>query len=65
MYDIYSIHPQNFGFIETSDFKHFKPLGRFNEGVMKATNFISPKHGSVIQITKREAQRLIRYWQLH
>ncbi|MCH4182802.1 MAG: glycoside hydrolase family 43 protein [Prevotella sp.] len=65
MYDIYSIHPHNFGFVETSDFEHFKPLGRFNEGVMKATNFVSPKHGSVIQITKREAQRLIRYWQKH
>lgn len=62
MYDVYSIQPHNFGFVETSDFKHFTPLGRFNEGKMKATNFISPKHGSVIQITKKEAQRLINYW---
>ncbi len=62
MYDIFSIHPHNFGFVETSDFKTFKPLGRFNEGVMRATNFVSPKHGSVIQITKAEAQRLENYW---
>ena len=63
MYDIFSIHPHNFGFVETTDFKTFKPIGRFNEGPMKATNFVSPKHGSVIQITKREARRLERYWQ--
>lgn len=63
MYDIYSVNPHNFGFVETTDFKTFKPLGRFNEGVMKATNFSSPKHGSVIQITREEAQRLEKYWQ--
>ena len=62
MYDIFSIRPHNFGFVETTDFKTFKPLGRFNEGPMKATNFVSPKHGSVIQITKREARRLAKYW---
>ncbi len=65
MYDIYSIKPHNFGFVETSDFKTFTPLGRFNEGKMKAENFISPKHGSVIQITKKEAKRLIKYWSKH
>lgn len=62
MYDIFSINPHNFGFVETTDFKTFKPLGRFNEGVMKATNFVSPKHGSVIQITKKEAKKLEKYW---
>ena len=62
MYDVFSINPHNFGFVETTDFKTFKPLGRFNEGVMKATNFSSPKHGAVIQITKAEAQRLESYW---
>ena len=62
MYDIYSIQPHNFGFVETTDFKTFKPLGRFNEGVMKAANFSSPKHGSVIHITKAEAKRLENYW---
>lgn len=62
MYDVYSINPHNFGFVETSDFKTFTPLGHFNDGPMKATNFTSPKHGSVIQITKAEADRLKQYW---
>lgn len=58
MYDIFSIQPHNFGFVETSDFRTFTPLGRFNEGVMTTTNFSSPKHGAVIQITAEEARRL-------
>lgn len=65
MYDVYGVHPHNFGFRETSDFKHFKDLGRFNEGVMKATNFSSPKHGAVIHLTKEEAQSLADHWELH
>lgn len=62
MYDIFGINPHNFGFCKTTDFVNFTPLGRFNEGVMKAVNFQSPKHGSVIQITKEEAKRLEEYW---
>lgn len=62
MYDIFSIHPHNFGFAETSDFINFKNLGHFNEGVMKTTNFTSPKHGAVIHLTKEEADRLVNYW---
>lgn len=62
MYDIFSINPHNFGFVETSDFVNFKPLGRFNEGVMKTTNFTSPKHGAVIQITADEKKRLENHW---
>ena len=62
MYDVFSIRPNNFGFVETSDFKTFTPLGRFGEGKMKMTNFVSPKHGSVIHITKAEAKRLEQYW---
>ncbi len=61
MYDIYSINPHNFGFVETSDFKTFTPLGHFNEGVMKTTNFTTPKHGAVIQITRAERERLESY----
>lgn len=64
MYDIYGIHPHNFGFSETSDFVHFKDLGHFNEGVMKATNFASPKHGAVVLLTKEEADRLAKHWGL-
>lgn len=62
MYDIFSVKPHNFGFVETSDFVTFTPLGRFNEGVMKTTNFSSPKHGAVTQITAAEAQRLEKHW---
>ncbi|MDN3596727.1 glycoside hydrolase family 43 protein [Zunongwangia endophytica] len=62
MYDIYGIQPHNFGFLETTDFKNFKDLGHFNEGVMKATNFSSPKHGAVIHLTKSEAENLAAYW---
>ena len=62
MYDIFSINPHNFGFVETTDFKTWTPIGRFNEGPMKATNFSTPKHGSVIQITRREARRLEKYY---
>lgn len=61
-YDIYGINPHSFGFSETSDFVNFKNLGHFNEGVMKSTNFSSPKHPTVIQITKKEARKLAKKW---
>jgi len=64
MYDIYSVNPHNFGFSETSDFKTFTHLGHFNEGVMKTTNFTSPKHAAVIHLTKKEAKRLADRWGL-
>ncbi len=63
MYDVSWLVPQNFGFAETSDFVNFRNLGHFNEGVMKATNFI-PKHGAVIHLTKEEAERLREYYNL-
>ena len=62
MYDCYGQNVHNFGFIETSDFVTFKNLGQFNEGVMKTTNYTSPKHGAVIHLTKKEAERLENYW---
>ena len=62
MYDIFGITPHNFGFAETSDFRTFTNLGRFNEGVMKATNFASPKHGAVIPISRSEKEHLEAYW---
>jgi len=64
IYDIYRINPHNFGFSETSDFENFTYLGHFNEGVMKTTNFSIPKHPAVIQITKKEAEKLAAKWQL-
>lgn len=62
MYDIFSVNPHNFGFAETADFKIFKDLGHFNEGLMKTTNFTSPKHGAIISITREQADRLEKYW---
>ena len=62
MYDCYGLKKHNFGFVETSDFETFTPIGRFNEGRMKATNFSSPKHGAVVHITAEEADRLERFW---
>ncbi|NDV84640.1 beta-xylosidase [Bacteroides sp. 51] len=64
MYDVFSVNPHNFGFCETSDFITFTDLGHFNEGVMKTTNFTSPKHGAIIQITAEEADRLKKHWTL-
>lgn len=64
MYDCYGIETHNFGFVETSDFVNFNNLGRFNEGVMKTTNFTSPKHGAVIHLTKSEAEKLAGHWGL-
>lgn len=62
MYDIYGITPHNFGFLETTNFKDFEDLGHFNEGKMKATNFSSPKHGAVIHLTRKEAEKLASHW---
>jgi len=64
MYDCYGIDTHNFGFSETSDFVHFENLGHFNEGVMKTTNFSSPKHGAVIHLTRDEAKKLAAHWKL-
>jgi hypothetical protein len=62
MYDVFSIRPNNFGFCETTDFVTFRDLGHFNDGVMKLTNFTSPKHGSIVQISAKEANRLEQHW---
>lgn len=64
MYDIFSIQPHNFGFTETTDFVNFKNLGHFNDSVMHTTNFTSPKHGAVIQITKKEALKLAEHYKM-
>lgn len=62
MYDVFSARPNNMGFSETTDFVNYKRLGLFNEGVMNTTNFESPKHGAVVQITEKELRRLQKYW---
>ncbi len=62
MYDVFGVRPHNYGFCETTDFKTFVNLGRFNEGVMKATNFSSPKHGAIVHLTEAEARALAAHW---
>jgi hypothetical protein len=65
MYDIYGINPHNFGFSETTDFKTFTNIGRFNEGVMKTVGFSTgAKHGAVVTITPAEARALAHHWKL-
>lgn len=64
MYDVYGLRPSNMGFSETTDFINFKDLGHFNEGVMKATNFTSPKHGAITHLTKKEVEEIIKYWKV-
>ena len=64
MFDNYSREPHNFGFLETTDFKTFTPIGYFDEpgSPMKRTNFAEQKHGAVVQVTKSELKALIAYW---
>lgn len=64
MYDVFGARPNNMGFAETTDFAHYKNLGRFNDkdSVMKATNFSGPKHGAVMSITLDELHRLTDYF---
>lgn len=64
MYDRYGEGAGSFGFMETTDFKSWTPLGKFNGGVMKATNFTGPKHGAVVRLTEGEADRLVEHWGL-
>jgi predicted GH43/DUF377 family glycosyl hydrolase len=64
MYDVFGVHPSNMGFSETTDFKTFTNLGYFNGGVMKTTNFSSPKHGAVMSLTAKEAKYLADHWSL-
>jgi predicted GH43/DUF377 family glycosyl hydrolase len=62
MYDIFSIRPHNFGFMETTDFKTFKSLGHFGDGPTKRDGFAEQKHGAVTHITDEDAKRLESYW---
>lgn len=65
MYDAFGLKPEgNMGFSETTDFVHFRDIGHFNEpnSPMKATNFSAPKHGAVMAISAKEAQKLKRHF---
>ena len=62
MYDAYGAG--NMGFSETTDFIAYKNIGRFNEGVMKGTNFNRPKHGAVTYITLDELKVVKDHWKV-
>lgn len=62
MYDVYGARPSNMGFSETTDFERYKDLGHFNEGVMKTTNFTSPKHGAVTYLMLDEMKAVKAHW---
>jgi hypothetical protein len=64
MYDVYGLRPSNMGFSETTDFEHYTNIGHFNEGVMKTTNFTSPKHGAVTYLTKDELKAIAEHWKV-
>lgn len=64
MYDVYGARPSNMGFSETTDFVTYRNLGHFNEGVMKTTNFKSPKHGAVTYLTKKELKLIADHWKV-
>jgi hypothetical protein len=65
MYDVYGARPSNMGFSETTDFVSYKDLGHFNEGVMKTTNFSSPKHGAVTHLTLDELKSVAAHWKVN
>jgi hypothetical protein len=64
MYDVYGARPNNMGFSETTDFVTYRDLGHFNEGVMKGTNFVRPKHGAVTHVTQAELNAIAAYWKM-
>jgi hypothetical protein len=64
MYDVYGARPSNMGFSETTDFVNYTNIGHFNEGLMKATNFTSPKHGAVTYLTKDELKAIAEHWKV-
>ena len=62
MYDAYGAG--NMGFSETTDFVTYKNIGRFNQGVMKTTNFTGPKHGAVTYLTLDELKAVAEHWKV-
>ena len=65
MYDVYGARPSNMGFSETTDFITYKNIGHFNEGVMKTTNFTSPKHGAITRLTLDELKAVAAHWNVN
>jgi hypothetical protein len=65
MYDVYGARPNNMGFSETTDFVTYKDIGRFNEGVMKGSNFNRPKHGAVTYLSLDELKAAAKHWKVY
>jgi len=65
MYDVYGARPNNMGFSETTGFVNYKNIDRFNEGVMKTTNFTGPKHGAVTYLTLDELKAVAAHWKVN
>ena len=64
MFDNFSRHPHNFGFVETNDFQTFRMIGYFGQedSPMKRTNFAEQKHAAVAPLTVKEAKALEKHW---
>jgi hypothetical protein len=65
MYDVYGARPNNMGFSETTDFVNYKDILKFNDGVMKTTNFARPKHGAVTYLTLDELKAVAAHWKVN
>lgn len=63
MFDNYRRHPMNFGFVETTDFFTYTPIGYFDQGKMTRKNFEEQKHGAVIWLTKKEVTKLLKKYE--
>ncbi len=48
------------GFLETTDFAAFEPIGSFGDGPLQVTGVGSPSYGTVIHLTTAEGERLRR-----
>ena len=54
--------PHNFGFVETKDFKEWKPIGYFNDrgAPMKREGFSEQKHGAIVKAPSDLVQAMER-----
>ncbi len=64
MQDRYTMNPHNFYFVKTQDLQEFTPIGYFDEPgcPMTRTNFSEQKHGAVVQVSKKELNKLVKFW---
>ncbi len=64
MWDRYTMRPHNFGFVETKDFKEWKPIGYFNDrgSPMKREGFSEQKHGAIVEAPAGLAHAMERHF---